>query len=338
MEIDAAAARGTSGRPPRDERGLLAALVGDGRPLISLVAISLIFSGGFAIFLAATGHFLPHDESFLGMTARDLCSLHGCRIVHFMYHDRGAFGGSIIAIGTLYLWLAAFPLREGEPWAWWTLLASGGLGFASFLTYLGYGYLDTWHGVATLLLLPCYLWGMTRTFRTLAKPRGVRSLARGASPAPPWTSPAGVGRALLLLTSATLVAGGLVIMTVGMTHVFVPQDLTFMGVTPAELNTINPRLIPLIAHDRSGFGGGLCATGLAVFCCVWCGRFSKSLWQALAVSGTVGFGTAIGVHPLVGYTDVVHLAPAVLASMIFAIGLAMTYPAMLAAAPPESYR
>src|SRR3712207_8431362 len=41
---------------------------------------------------------LPHDERFLGMTAEQLCSLHGCRIVHFMYHDRGAFGGSIVAI------------------------------------------------------------------------------------------------------------------------------------------------------------------------------------------------------------------------------------------------
>ena len=46
------------------------------------------------------------------MTAEQLCALHGCRIVHFMFHDRGAFGGSLIAIGTLYLWLAAFPLRQ----------------------------------------------------------------------------------------------------------------------------------------------------------------------------------------------------------------------------------
>src|SRR3712207_3698705 len=147
-------------RPAADERGLVAALVGDGTPLLSFTGLALVLSGGFALFLAATGHFLPHDERFLSMTAAQLCALHGCRVVHFMYHDRGAFGGSLIAIGTLYLWLAAFPLRAGEPWAWWTFLLSGALGFASFLTYLGYGYLDTWHGAATLVLLPCYVWGM----------------------------------------------------------------------------------------------------------------------------------------------------------------------------------
>src|SRR4051794_567858 len=146
------------------DRGLLQALMGDGRPLLLFVGLALILSGGFALFLAATGHFLPHDERFLGMTAEQLCSLHGCRIVHFMYHDRGAFGGSLIAIGTLYLWLAEFPLRNGEAWAWWTFLVTGVLGFASFLTYLGYGYLDTWHGVGTVLLLPCFIWGMVLTY------------------------------------------------------------------------------------------------------------------------------------------------------------------------------
>ena len=95
-----------------DDPGLLRALVGDGRPLLSFVGLALVLSGGFAMFLAADGHFLPHDEEYLGMTAGELCRQDQCRIVHFMYHDRGSFGGALIAIGTLYLWLAAFPLRE----------------------------------------------------------------------------------------------------------------------------------------------------------------------------------------------------------------------------------
>jgi hypothetical protein len=65
---------------PHDDGGLLQVLVGDGRPLLLFVGLALILSGGFALFLAATGHFLPHDERFLGMTAEQLCSLHGCRI------------------------------------------------------------------------------------------------------------------------------------------------------------------------------------------------------------------------------------------------------------------
>ena len=93
--------------------GLLTALVGDGRPLLVLVALGLMLSGIFALFLSATGTFLPHDVSFLGMQPGALCDLHQCRIVHFIFHDRVSFGGTLMAIGALYLWLLAFPLRQG---------------------------------------------------------------------------------------------------------------------------------------------------------------------------------------------------------------------------------
>src|SRR5687768_139855 len=116
-----------------------------------------------------------------------------------------------------------------------------------------------------------------------------------------WRSAEGVGRACLLATAFTLMVGGLVILTVGTTTVFVPQDLEYMGLSAADLAAVNPRLIPLIAHDRAGFGGGLGCTGVLVFFCVWCGTPSRSLWQAVAVAGLVGFATAIGIHPVIGY-------------------------------------
>jgi hypothetical protein len=65
-----------------DSPGLLKELVGDGRPLLALVALGLILSGIFALFLSVTGSFLPHDVAFLGMQPRALCDLHECRIVH----------------------------------------------------------------------------------------------------------------------------------------------------------------------------------------------------------------------------------------------------------------
>jgi len=135
----------------------------DGRFCLYLVGASLLLSGIVVMFLGVTGQFLPHDERFLGMTASDLCALHGCRIVHFMIHDRVSFGGVLIAIGLLYVWLVAGPLRNGERWAWWLLLVSGIEGFGSFLAYLGYGYLDTWHGLATLALIPWFIAGMALT-------------------------------------------------------------------------------------------------------------------------------------------------------------------------------
>ena len=104
---------------PRESRGFLEAMVDDGRPLVSLTGVCLALSGAFALFQSATGHFLPHDTEFLQMAAQDLCRINECRIVHFMFHGCVSFGGSLITIAVLYLWLAAFPLKAGDAWAWW---------------------------------------------------------------------------------------------------------------------------------------------------------------------------------------------------------------------------
>ena len=325
----------------------------------------------FALYLAATRQFLPHDVRFLGLTAEQLCAVHGCRIVHFMIHDRIAFGGTLVAIGLLYGWLTAGPLRQRQAWAWWLLLGSGLAGFGSFFAYLGYGYLDSWHGLATLGLLPTFILGLARAHSVCPKkvsgtalhkkkclelsgaqdssiywsrrvpdtffcagvpdmffgPEGWRCLLRSRVWAS-WRSPAGLGRLFLLATAAGMVAGGLVIMIVGMTCVFVPQDLAFMGLGADELRAFNPRLVPLIAHDRAGFGGGACCCGIAVFFCVWCGQPSAGLWSTLALVGLAGFGAAIGAHPAVGYEDAVHLAPAVLGAVTYSLGLILSFKSM----------
>lgn len=299
-----------------EDRGLLRAVVGDGRPVVAVGALALIASGAFALFLSATGQFLPHDTAYLGLTPQQLCALHGCRIVHFMFHDRVSFGGVLIATGVMYLWLAEFPLRRRESWAWWALATSSAVGFLSFLAYLGYGYLDTWHGAATLALLPLYVAGLALT-------RDLRQVQVRAAPLD-RRSPEGRGRVLLIASTVGIMAAGLTITAVGMTAVFVPQDLEFMGVTPQELRSINARLVPLIAHDRAGFGGALVSCGVAMFAAVLYGRPSRSLWEALGIAGVAGFATAIGVHPLIGYTSLTHLAPAIAGCVVFGTGLAMS--------------
>src|SRR5262245_15544694 len=95
-----------------ENHGVIAAVVGDGIPLLLMTAAGLVFAGGFAMFLAASGQFLPHDLAYLGMSARDLCARDQCRIVEFMVHDRASFGGAVFAIGVLYAYLILFPLRR----------------------------------------------------------------------------------------------------------------------------------------------------------------------------------------------------------------------------------
>ena len=299
---------------------LLEAVVADGRPLLQLTAFALFFSGCFALFLSIRREFLPHDIAFLGMTPDQLCAIAECRVVAFMFHDRVAFGGVLVAIAILYFWLTAVPLAEGATWAWWTVVISGGIGFLSFLSYLGHGYLDTWHGMGSVALVPIFLAGLLRSRVLLRSAARARAAIRGLQ------GRQRLGRLALLATGLGMVLAGATILTVGMTGVFVPQDLEFMRVSIAELDAANPRLVPLIAHDRAGFGGGLLSAGLVVAACALFANPSRSLWQALAGAGTAGFGAAIGVHPAVGYTDWFHMAPAIAGSLLFVIGLALTAP------------
>jgi hypothetical protein len=274
----------------------------------------LVASGVFALYLASTSILLPHDVAFLGFGVDHLCNHFECRVVHFMAHDRVAFGGSIIAIGLLFQWLANVPLRRSEPWAWWALALSGLLGFASFLAYLGYGYLDTWHGWATLALFPFFAAGIYLTRNCAAHLRNLRyeHVLTGSRRLR-------VGRGPLALTAAGMVLGGLIILVVGMTAVFVPQDLEFMGARPTDLHAISNRLIPLIAHDRSGFGGGLVSTGIAIlFIALFgFGERDRGCWATIAASGIIGFACAIGVHFVVGYTSLTHLLPAYVGALMF---------------------
>jgi hypothetical protein len=293
-------------------------VIDDGRPLLSLTAVTLLISGVFAIFLSFRREFLPHDVAYLNMTAEQLCRIASCRVVQFMFHDRVAFGGTLIAIAVLYLWLATFPLRDGARWAWWAFALSGALGFASFLAYLGYGYLDSWHGAGTLRCC--------RSSPSACGSRGRSPLRRRL----PWlrsddakTRPllTRVGRWGLVATGLGMVTAGLSILVIGTTRVFVPQDLAFIGLTRGDLVTLNAHLVPLIAHDRAGFGGGLASAGVLVAVCAWYARPARAFHEATLIAGVAGFGCAIGVHYFEGYTDVTHLGPALAGATLFALSV-----------------
>jgi hypothetical protein len=308
-----------------DDRSLARVVVGDGRPLLVAVAGALAFAGGFTVFLAASGEFLPQDLRYLGMTADELCAVASCRVADFMVHDRAAFGGTLLGLGVMYLWLTVFPLSRGEGWAWWVWMVSGVLGFSTFLAYIGYGYLDTWHGIGTLLLAPVFVAGMVLSRRVAGGPGSLRALFAAGG----WRAPLdrlAAGRMVLLVAAAGVTASGLVILRIGVGDTFVPEDLAYMGQSAEQIRAINPRLVPLLAHDRAGFGGGVATLGLTTFACLWCARPSRHLHQAVALAGSVSLGAALIVHIAVGYTDAFHLAPPVVAAAALLIGLALEHP------------
>jgi hypothetical protein len=303
-------------------------LTANGRLLLRLLALGLLLAGGFALGQSAMGRFLPHDLRYLGMDLIELCGVRQGRVARFMFHDRVSFGGALIAIGCLYVWLEQFPLQAGEAWAWWTFLLSGITGFGSFLAYLGYGYLDSWHEAGTFVLLPLYAGGLVLTQPHRRNPGLTPRRKDDIALNNFWRTRLGLGRALLLATAVGLVIGGATILLVGITCVFVPQDLRYLGLGASDLLAINRRLVPLIAHDRAGFGGAIVTFGLLLFGCVRFGCPSSRLWQAVLLAGSSGFITAIGVHPLIGYTDFYHLAPAYLGALMFTVGMAFCYKPM----------
>lgn len=298
----------------RDDRGLVEVSLADGRLLIALVGVCLILAGGGAILQSASGHLLPQDSHAIGMDAAMLAHAANSRLLGFMFHDRVAYGGTLLAIGAGYLWLAAFPLAVQERWAWWALFASGTVGFLAFLTYLGQGYLDTWHGAATLFLLPVFVAGLWRTWPGDVRPKDEPGISER-----PQEGAARCGRVLLGFCAGGLILAGVTIAIFGMTTVFVPSDLRFIGLDAHALANISSRLIPVIAHDRAGFGGGLCSIGcLLLFMARWA-ELNRSFVEIVFVMGCAGFGAAIGVHFVVGYVDFFHLLPAFIGFAVFLV-------------------
>lgn len=310
-----------------DRRTLLDALLSDGRFLLIFTALILVLSGLFVIVQSITGHFLPHDVVYLGLDAEALAAFNGGTITNFMFHDRISFGGSIMAVGLLYMWLAEFPLRHQQAWAWYLFLFSGLIGFGSFMTYLGYGYFDSWHGIATALLLPFFITGLIRSYALVKPLAGIKDvfLLKGRID---LKTRYGIGRLFLLFSALGMFTAGTTIMAVGMTTIFVPQDLAYMNITVCGIEKINTNLKPLIAHDRAAFGGGLATIGLLYFFIIRRSPPAINLWQIILLSMTVGFSTAIGVHFLIGYTSFTHLVPAYFGASTSAVGLVLTYPGM----------
>ncbi len=290
-----------------------------GWPWMAMLGLGLAFGGVLASWVGLTWVILPYDEAFLHLSSAELARINP-HLLPFLTHDRLTLAGTMLSLGVLYTGLAAFPLRRGRAWAWDALVWSGTLGFLSFGLFLGYRYFDPLHAAVALLLLPMFLLGLRGRPRAEGLPE-VPDLVNDRT----WR----VGMAGQLLWVATgigLVLAGLTISLVGVTAVFVPQDLMFMHTTAGTLQMANPHLLPLVAHDRAGFGGALASNGVGVLLSVLWGyrRGARWLWWTLLASGVPGFTAALWVHRHVGYLDVWHLAPAVIGALLFLTALGLS--------------
>lgn len=288
-----------------------------------LLGIAMTIGGLLAWLIAVTVVVLPYDVLFLGMGRQELDAVNRF-LLRFMMHDRVTLAGTMISIGLLYSLLAWFGLRRGQHWAKTAVMVSGGVGFSSFFLYLGYGYFDPLHALVAGLLLPSYLLAM-RTRDGLPSSEPVNLVNDRVWLRAQW------GQCLFVILGFALAIGGLVIALVGVSFVFVPTDLLYLCMSAEQLASINERLLPLIAHDRAGFGGALFSNALAVLAAsLWgIGEGRRWLWITLLLGGLPGFIAGLSIHFAIGYTSFIHLLPAYFALLLYVAGLVLLYPYMM---------
>ena len=202
-----------------------------------------------------------------------------------MAHDRISLAGTMMTIGILYTSLAAIGMRRGLHWAQVAVQLSACAGFGTFFLFLGFGYFDPFHAFVTAVLFQFLLLMIHSRLAppTPIPPPGLHNDRRWRLGL--W------GQLLHVAQAIAFLAAGATIALVGVTEVFVPEDLEFMQTTAESLRSVGPRLVPLIAHDRASFGGMLVASGLCFLGVALWGfrRGERWVWWTLLLAGIPGY-------------------------------------------------
>jgi dihydroorotate dehydrogenase len=148
-----------------------------------------------------------------------------------------------------------------------------------------------------------------------------------------------IGQLMFILLGGALLVAGIVISVVGMSEVFVKEDLAFLQLQREQIDLFNNRLVPLIAHDRAGFGGALISEGLLLLLIsLWGYREGERwLWWSYCLGGLAGLLPGIGIHFVIGYVDWYHLLPAFAAVLLYLVGLVFAYPYLYASASASGH-
>ena len=290
-----------------------------------LVGVGLIVAGLGAAAIALGPVLLWYDRNYLGASVSDLRDINA-NLIGFLQHDRLTMAGNMIGIGVLYAGLAWGGLRVGRRHARKTLLISGIFTFGTYFYFLGTGgFVEPLHTAVLIVLLPMWLaavWPGPARPRWATVPEGPEAQRRRAL----W------GQLLMIGVGGGLAVAGAVISTVGLTTVFVPTDLAFLGTESHHLQSSDPHLLPFIAHDRAGFGGALIGAGLAVLLIAMWGwrRGERWVWWCLLIGCAFGTVPVLVVHFAIGYTHVEHLLPVYALVVATVVGLTLARPYLLA--------
>ncbi|RBP07759.1 dihydroorotate dehydrogenase [Rossellomorea aquimaris] len=280
-----------------------------------------IFIGGLlALLFSLTSVILPYDEHYLGMQRESIAGFND-RIVKFMAHDRMTLAGTMISGGIVYMQLSFHGVRRGLLWAKQSIDIAAITGFLGIFLFIGYGYFDWLHLLFWLVLLPFYVYGWIHTREIKGTPSSGNRKNHHI-----WLQSLH-GQLAFVVLGFSFVLGGLVISYFGITSVFVPTDLLYLCMPPEILHEFNQNLIPVIAHDRAGFGSALLSVGLLVLTLSLWGfqQGNKWVWRTLLIGGLPAFISGIYIHFAIGYTSFIHLLPAYFAIGLFLIGLVKTY-------------
>ncbi|MDX3837885.1 hypothetical protein [Streptomyces europaeiscabiei] len=289
-----------------------------------LVGLGMTGAGLGAAVITLGPVLLWYDRDYLGMTLHELHAANH-HLVHFLQHDRITMAGTMVALGSLYTGLAVGGIRRGWPWAREVYLLSGAIGFPTLFYFLATGFVEPLHTATTIVLFPMFVAAVRRTPhvpRWRLAPEGPEPERRRAL----------VGQLLLIVTGAGLFVGGAVISVVGLTSVFVTTDLAFLGTGTQTLESVNPRLVSFVAHDRAGLGGALMAAAVAiVLLSAWGWRRGEAwVFWSLAAAAAAGFLPAVVVHGVIHYTDFIHLAPVYFGIVMTGTGLLLARPYLCA--------
>ncbi len=295
-----------------------------------LVGAGLIVAGVGAAAIALGPVLLWYDRDYLGASLADLHHLNH-ELIHFLQHDRLTMAGNMIGIGVLYLGLAWGGIRQGYRWARNALLISGLVTFLTWFYFLVTGFVEPLHTLVVLALFPMFALAVWRSPRSPHWPpvvEGPESQRRRAL----W------GQLLMIGIGGGLSVAGTTISVVGLTAVFVPTDLLFLGTGSPALHAASPRLLPFIAHDRAGFGGALIGAGLAVLLISLWGwrRGQRWVWWSLLLGCVFGTAPALAIHFAIGYTAVEHLLPLYVLVVVTATALILSRPYLTDSSPGGS--